>query len=505
MRRLITAMTGVLLLAGCSNFQDLFSAHANVAASAGPAKLTAERLGSIMAGAKGMKASREAGEYVAGVWVDYSLFAQAVARGQVLNDSSTIATAMWPEITETRANHWHDTLVARRGSVGPNAADSLYNGNDVRVFQHILIRVSPNATPEEQAKARKQAEAALARVKSGTDFGKVAQQVSQDGSAQDQGFLPPSRRGQMVAAFDTVAWKLAPGQVSGIVMSPFGFHIIRRPPEAAVRDRLIQYVQASASTELDSAYLSGLATAHKVDIKKDAPANMRNAAADPAASAHSTTVLASWEGGRLTVADFLRWASVGGPQLLGQVAQAKDDQLTNFARVLSQNVLLLGQADSAKIQLAPEEWAGMQQAYRGQLDTLKMDMGLGQDVSDTTAPEAQRLKVAEMKVHDYFDALVAGKTTLRPLPATLGAVLRERGQYKINQAGVDRAVQLAMAKKAQADSANGPTNPGQRLRPAPGPAPVPGAAPGQAAPGQTAPGQAAPGSAPAGSGSNPGQ
>ena len=49
--------------------------------------------------------------------------------------------------------------------------------------------------------------------------------------------------------------------------------------------------------------------------------------------------------------------------------------LTQFAKILTQNVLLLRQADSAGIR-PPEEWKGMERRYRSQLDTLRADMGL---------------------------------------------------------------------------------------------------------------------------------
>ena len=175
-------------LTACSSFRDLFSAHADVAAEAGTRKLTPERLAQIMNSGKGIKADREVAKFVANVWVDYSLFGQAVANGKVPLDSASIARAMWPQIAELKGTHWHDTLTARRSAFPPTAADSLYRGNDVRVLQHILYRVPPNAVPEVRNAARKKAEGTLARIKRGADFGQIAAQVSEDpGSKADRG------------------------------------------------------------------------------------------------------------------------------------------------------------------------------------------------------------------------------------------------------------------------------------------------------------------------------
>ena len=179
----------VVLAAGltaCGSFRDLFSAHADVAAEAGGQRLSPERLGQIMSSGKGVQPNREAANFVSNVWVDYTLFGQAVADGKLPVDSASIAKAVWPELAELRGSHWHDTLMARRSKIGPTEADSVYRGNQVRVLQHILFRVAPSAVPETRNAARKKAEGALARVKGGADFGEVASQVSEDpGSKAD--------------------------------------------------------------------------------------------------------------------------------------------------------------------------------------------------------------------------------------------------------------------------------------------------------------------------------
>jgi hypothetical protein len=161
--------------------------------------------------------------------------------------------------------------------------------------------------------------------------------------------------------------------------------------------------------------------------------------------------------------------------------------LTQFAKILTQNVLLLRQADSAKIGVTPEEWKGLQEHYRGQLDTLRVEMGLDTAALwDSSAAKADRDKVAAMKVDLYFDRLLSGKSRLRPLPSALATLLRERSGYRIYQAGLNRAVELAEAERAKTDSTKAKAGP---MQPAPGPAPIPGM-------GRPAPGEKAPAAAP---------
>ena len=63
----------------------------------------------------------------------------------------------------------------------------------------------------------------------GTNFAALAKRYSEDPGSKDRGgYLSTVGRGQYVAPFETAGWELAPGGVSGIVRSPFGFHVIRR-------------------------------------------------------------------------------------------------------------------------------------------------------------------------------------------------------------------------------------------------------------------------------------
>jgi PPIC-type peptidyl-prolyl cis-trans isomerase-like protein len=477
-------------LTGCGSFRDLFSAHADVAAQAGGQRLSAVRLSQIMSSGKGVRPNREAANFVSNVWVDYALFAQAVADGKLTLDSASIAKAVWPELAELRGSHWHDTLMARRSKVGPHDADSVYRGNQVRVLQHILFRVAPNAVAEVRNVARKKAEGTLARVKGGADFGAVASQLSEDpGSKADKGFLPPSPKGRFVPVFDSVGWALSPGAVSGVVETPFGYHIIKRPPEEAVRDRLTAYLVQNAGTRLDSIYMDSLAIQNQIKVAKGAAAAMRAASENPEEARNSKKTLTTFKGGGLTVGEFLRWIQALPPQYAAQLRQADDSMLTQFAKVLSQNVLLLRQADSAKIQVTPSEWQSMEANFRGQLDTLRVEMGLDTAALwDSTVAKADRNKVASAKVEQYLDKLVTGKSRLRPLPSALAGLLRDRSAYKIYGSGLNRAVEMAEAERKKADSTK--TSPGtgaEGLRPAPGPAPIPGVTPppGGAAPQRT--------------------
>ncbi len=93
---------------------------------------------------------------------------------------------------------------------------------------HILIKVPANADEATKEQKRALAEKVLADAKAGKDFALLARTQSDDtGSAANGGDLDYFRRGTMVEAFERAAFALRPGDLSPVVETPFGFHILR--------------------------------------------------------------------------------------------------------------------------------------------------------------------------------------------------------------------------------------------------------------------------------------
>ena len=104
-----------------------------------------------------------------------------------------------------------------------------FQGNEQRHASHILIGVSAAASPEAKAEAKKKAEQLLAEVKkSPAKFAELAKKYSQDpGSAEKGGDLGTFARGSMVKPFEEAVFSMKPGDISGLVQSDFGYHIIK--------------------------------------------------------------------------------------------------------------------------------------------------------------------------------------------------------------------------------------------------------------------------------------
>jgi peptidyl-prolyl cis-trans isomerase D len=94
--------------------------------------------------------------------------------------------------------------------------------------RHILLAVPGDASAKERQQKREQAEKLLIQAREGADFAELARKHSQDpGSAAKGGDLGFFRRGMMVQSFENAAFSLTAGQISEVVESPFGYHLIR--------------------------------------------------------------------------------------------------------------------------------------------------------------------------------------------------------------------------------------------------------------------------------------
>lgn len=104
-----------------------------------------------------------------------------------------------------------------------------YTGLEKQVrARHILIKVDSAADEATKAEKRAQIDALLARARKGEDFATLAREHSEDtGSGKQGGDLGFNQRGRMVKPFDDAQFALAAGQISDVVESTFGFHIIK--------------------------------------------------------------------------------------------------------------------------------------------------------------------------------------------------------------------------------------------------------------------------------------
>ncbi len=165
-----------------------------------------------------------------------------------------------PERVDAQYLVLDEKAVTSGTSVSDDDIKSYYEQNQARYRQdeqrrasHILITVDSGADEATREQARKKAEALAEQAKApNADFAKLARENSQDpGSAANGGDLDWFSRGMMVKAFEDAAFELKEGEVSGVVPTEYGFHVIKltgvRPavvkPLAEVRSQIVEEIQ----------------------------------------------------------------------------------------------------------------------------------------------------------------------------------------------------------------------------------------------------------------------
>ena len=463
-----------LLVSGCKVLQDAFSAHPASAAEAAGQTLTVERLADIASRVKGMPLESPNLTQLASAYLNYTLFAMSLAHGQTLEDTATVSRVMWPVVSQLKFEHYSEKRNAR-AQMSPTQVDSAYNAGEVRAFQHILITVPPNAAPPVIQQKQNQANTLWRSLvgSGGTNFAAVAQRTSEDPvSKPSGGYLDVGGRGRFVTQFEDAAWQLPPGSMSGVVRSSFGFHIIRRPPLAEIRDTFAAGVEHLRASRSDSNYFATLARTHNVKVQSGAGAAIRTALEDLDAAGRSDKTLATYTGGRFVMKDLVRWLFAIDPRFAQMMLTATDSQVNQLLQQLVQRSMALHEADSSGIQPTDSEWTDIRQQYDSALAALEHSLNLTPAmIHDSASTEDGRARLAMARVNDYFDRAVAGKAQFLPVPPLLAQVLRDRGEWSIDAAAVQRAAERATALRASADSLR-PAGGGAQMQPAPGPPPV---------------------------------
>lgn len=128
---------------------------------------------------------------------------------------------------------------------------STFQKPEQRRARHILIRMAQDADQATKEAKRKQAEALLTRLKNGEDFSKLAREHSEDQTKTKGGDLGFFGRGQMVQPFEDVVFSLKKGELSNLVETPFGVHIIRLEDLSPEKIQSLEEARSTIVKELE--------------------------------------------------------------------------------------------------------------------------------------------------------------------------------------------------------------------------------------------------------------
>jgi peptidyl-prolyl cis-trans isomerase C len=173
-----------------------------------------------------------------------------------------------------------DTYMAEKATVSGEEIKAFYENHPSLFKQpeqvrasHILIKIGPQADEGKRAEAQKKIKEIQQKLKKGEDFATLAKALSEGPSKAKGGDLGYFSRGRMVKSFEEAAFALRPNEVSDIVETKFGYHLIKvieKKPETTIafedaKDKLGQYLKQQKVQEEVNIYVHKLKEKAKVE------------------------------------------------------------------------------------------------------------------------------------------------------------------------------------------------------------------------------------------------
>jgi len=337
-------------------------------------------------------------------------------------------------------------------------------GSQVRA-RHILFKFPADASPAARDSLRRRAEQVLAQATGGADFAGLARQHSDDTSKEQGGDLGFFGKGQMVPSFEEAAFALQPGQLSRVVESPFGYHIIKveerksQPLPAEQRGQFRQAYVRQAQGKAVQGFVDSLTTASQVKVETGAVKQVKEMAGlkelEVKGRAASRT-LVEYRGGEVTAGEVAAVLQGIPAQQREGAAKAPDQQVEEFLKQQASREIVLAEAKKRNFGLSRAANDSIRTEARGAIRQLLQATGLGsRRVPKGSAGNA----VVEQQVRELMQGFLTGQRQLVPL-GRLGQALRDAYGHEMNDAAFPRVVERIRAIRAtQPQVPQGPQGP----------------------------------------------
>ena len=292
----------------------------------------------------------------------------------------------------------------------------------------------------------------------GTSFESIAGEYSQDpGTARAGGDLGYFSRGDMVVPFEEATLALEPGELSPVVETPMGLHLIRleerrtRGIEEAAPD-FRRRVQGQRVQAAESTFIAGIEARVDPRLADGAFDITRVIAGNPGTRLSrraSRRRVIEWAGGAISVGDLQNLMRIEPPAVRDRLIAEPDERLETFLRDLARRDLLVDEARSAGLEPARAHVDSLVTDAEDQLRAAARMLGLLE--LDQAPGEAREVAIARA-VADALTRNLSGATQFVPL-GLISFQLRDRTSFGLYEAGMGQAI----IRIAQIRAARGPS------------------------------------------------
>jgi len=418
-----------------------------VVARVGPYEMTVDEAVGLLVDQERLAADAGVVESLANLWIDYTLLAEAVARDSTLSDLG-LRPMVLRQLQQRMVFQLRDSVIQIDTFITDEELRARYEDEERAVelrARHIMLRLPAGGSQAARDSVAAELGRIRARIEAGADFATLARELSQDpGTAGMGGDLGYFRRGEMVAPFEAATLALEPGELSDIVQTPMGLHLIlledrrvRGFEQAAPEFR--RQIQIRMVQEAESVFVAGLVERASPEVAEGATEIVRDLAARPGSGLTGRAArrpLVAWEGGEITVGGVREILQLESPALRSQIADGDDDEVQDFLQSLARRDLLIREAEAAGLRPPADSIAALVEDARTQLRTAARRLGL----LDLDRAPGEELEIAVQRaVKGALADNVSGATQVVPL-GPVAFQLREGRSSAILDTGVGEVI-----------------------------------------------------------------
>ena len=463
MRKFVATLAligGAVSLTACDSFGQAMGSHTNTVARAAGHELTVDATVNLLAPYPAIPAKAEVVNAIANLWMDFTLLATAASEDSTLKNVD-MGPELVPYFNQQLVFKLRDKVIKVDTMLDDAQLKALFDkeqpGTTVKA-RHILLQLPPDATPAQRDSVMKVARSLRDQAKAGADFVALAKKYSQepnaDKSGGDLGYFPFEGPGSMVAPFAKAAFAMKPGEVSDVVTTTFGLHIIKVedrkvPPFEDSKESFRQSTIAKRYADAEKSYLDKLMADEKMEVQEGAIEAARELAKTPDQAMSrraSKRALVKYEHGELTGKDYLDIMRTRQAEQRAQVADATDDDLKEWLKMLARDEVLIERAKKEGITTSKAE----EDSLKTQAHTALVQMSRATGLNPIVVASGESKKDAvEKAVNAYLEKVLKGEMQVVRLGA-VGYALREKYEAELMDKNVPAVVSKLEAKRPAA-------------------------------------------------------
>jgi hypothetical protein len=416
----------VLALGACGEEPE-----ADVVAHVGDWTLSESELAELIVLAQPFPLDPGAVEDLARHWIGAAALMGQVAAGDDMNSAEAVSASTWLERREALLAAEREGRLGLTPMPEPEAA---FEAGDLRLLAHVLRRVGPETSEAERDLQQRTAERILAALIAGGAWDDAVAE-SQDPETRDaSGLLGLVGPGELPASLDRAAARLEAGQVSSVIQSPEGYHILYRPRYEEVAGLFASRMRERRLAEADAASSDRLLSRRGLMLAPDVTTALRRVAADPLAALDSDATMASWAEGALEEGVVARYVVGLPPGARAEMAEATDRALRAFLQDVALRELRVQDAEATGLELEDHIGSQLARQHAEELEFWMTSLGMAEGRGATRAD-----------LDRYMEDMVSRQVEARSLPPLFEAWLLGRVDWMIRPEGIAGAIDGARA------------------------------------------------------------